>query len=69
MAMTAAQLKAGYKYDKSNTTQYRLKLNNKTDMDIISCLESVPNKQGYIKQLIRADIAAGGSPGKETENQ
>ena len=65
MSMTAAQLKAGYKYDRGNTTQFRLKLNNKTDMDIISRLESVPNKQGYIKQLIRADL----EKGKETEKQ
>ena len=65
MSMTAAQLKAGYKYDRENTTQFRLKLNNKTDMDIISRLESMPNKQGYIKQLIRADL----EKGKETEKQ
>lgn len=30
-----------------------------TEQDIINKLESVPNKAGYIKQLIRADIAAG----------
>ena len=65
MSMTAAQLKAGYKYDRENTTQFRLKLNNKTDMDIIKRLESVPNKQGYIKQLIRTDL----EKGKETEKQ
>lgn len=63
MSMTAAQLKAGYKYDRENTKQFRLKLNTKTDMDIINRLESVPNKQGYIKQLIRADL----EKGKETE--
>lgn len=30
-----------------------------TEQDIIEKLESVPNKAGYIKQLIRADIAKG----------
>ena len=46
------------KYDKTNTTQIRMKLNLKTDADILEKLESVGNKQGYIKALIRADIAA-----------
>lgn len=44
------------KYDKANTVQYKLKLNKKWDRDIIAKLESVGNKQGYIKELIRADI-------------
>ena len=46
------------KYDKANTTQIRMKLNLKTDADILEKLESVGNKQGYIKALIREDIAA-----------
>ena len=44
------------KYDKANTVQYKLKLNKKWDRDIIAKLEGVGNKQGYIKELIRADI-------------
>lgn len=44
------------KYDKANTVQYKLKLNRKWDRDIIAKLDSVGNKQGYIKELIRADI-------------
>lgn len=44
------------RYDKENTVSVRLKLNKKTDSDIITKLEKVDNKQGYIKQLIRADI-------------
>lgn len=43
------------KYDKANTVQVRLKLNIKTDADIIKKLAEVGNKQGYIKALIRAD--------------
>lgn len=46
------------KYDKANTTQVRMKLNLKTDADILEKLDSVGNKQGYIKALIRADIEA-----------
>ena len=45
-------------YDKAHTTRYQLKLNNETDKEIIEKLSTVKSKQGYIKQLIRADIAA-----------
>lgn len=38
--------------------QYKLACFTSTEMDIINKLESVPNKAGYIKSLIRADIAA-----------
>ena len=50
---TAAQIRANEKYDKENTTGLYLKFNNKTDKDILEYLKSVPNKQGFIKQLIR----------------
>lgn len=60
--MTPAQKRAKEKYDKQNTTQVKLKLNLKTDKDIIEKLESVGNKQGYIKRLIREDLQ------KETES-
>ena len=33
---------------------YGLKLNTKSDKDIINFLESYPNKQGAIKYIIRA---------------
>ena len=46
------------KYDKKNTKQFMMKLNLKYDADIIDKLESVKNRQGYIKDLIRNDIAA-----------
>lgn len=44
------------KYDKEHTVQYKLKLNKGKDAEIIKKLESEPNKQGYIKGLIKADI-------------
>ena len=37
--------------------QYSLPCFTTTEQDIIDKLESVPNKAGYIKSLIRADIA------------
>jgi hypothetical protein len=44
-------------YDEQNTVQFKMKLNRKTDKDILKKLETVKSKQGYIKSLIRADIA------------
>jgi hypothetical protein len=54
--MTPAQKRAKEKYDENNTIQVKLKLNLKTDKDIIEALERSGNKQGYIKELIRADL-------------
>lgn len=34
-------------------------LNRKTDADILQKLSEVESKQGYIKELIRKDIAKG----------
>lgn len=48
------------KWDKENTVVVTMKLNKNKDADIIEKLRSVPNRQGYIKQLIRGDIAKGG---------
>lgn len=53
---TGAQLKAIRKYDDEHTKQIVLKLNLKTDADILERLAEVGNKQGYIKDLIRHDI-------------
>jgi hypothetical protein len=47
------------KYDDNNTIQVKLKLNCKTDADIIAYLNSVDNKQGTIKQLIRDKLSQG----------
>lgn len=43
-------------WDKTNTRHYGFKFNNNTDADIIAKLDSVPNRQNYIKELIRADL-------------
>lgn len=56
MATSKAQLRAQAKYDKDNTVQVKLKLNKKTDADIIKRLSEADSKQGYIKELIRLDI-------------
>ena len=54
---TEAQKRAIAKYDQQNTKQIKLKLNLKTDKDIIAKLDQVDNTQGYIKDLIRSDIS------------
>lgn len=59
MAWTEARQRAQIKYDAKATIQYHLKLNRKTDADIIARLEEIAGlegKQGYIKRLIRQDI-------------
>lgn len=48
------------KYDKLNTVQILLKLNKKTDKDILDNVKFT-NKQGSIKELIRKGL-------KENEN-
>lgn len=54
---TEAQKRAARKYNNKNVQQIVLGLNKKTDADIIAHLCTVQSKQGYIKELIRADIA------------
>jgi hypothetical protein len=56
--VSEAQKRASNRYDRANTKAVALKLNKKTDADILAKLEEVGNVQGYIKQLIRADIEA-----------
>ena len=52
-----SQKEAVRRYDKENTRQIILKLNLKTDADILDKLDAVENKQGYIKNLIRQDLS------------
>lgn len=53
---TESRLRANSKYDKANTKSFIIKLNLKTDADVIERLERVENRQGYIKSLIRRDM-------------
>lgn len=53
---TEAQKRAVLKYDAANTTQIHLKLNNKTDADILDYLAQLDNVQGFIKTAIRCQI-------------
>lgn len=53
---TEAKKRANAKYDAANTKQIALKLNTKTDADILQRLKETGNAQGYIKRLIREDM-------------
>ena len=67
MAKTKAEIQKEYdkrtgyaaqkKYAQSATKRIAFDVNLNTDQDIIQRLAEVHNKQGYIKALIRADIA------------
>ena len=44
-------------WKRENLRQYKLRFNIRTDKDLIEKLDAQENIQGYIKSLIRADIA------------
>lgn len=43
-------------YEKENIRQIRLKINRKTEPELLEWIEKQGNIQGYIKQLIREDM-------------
>lgn len=53
---TEARIRANAKYNANHVKMINLHFNVGTDADIIAKLDSVENKTGYIKDLIRADI-------------
>lgn len=57
MSVSEAQKRASAKYNKKNTKLFNIRLMLTTDADIITFLDTKANKQGYVKSLIRADIA------------
>ena len=55
----AATLK---RYDEAHRDDYKgyyFKLNKKTDPELIAYLDSIENKQGFIKDLIREHMKSG----------
>ena len=43
-------------YEKENLRQIRLKINRKTEPDLLAWVEKQGNVQGYIKKLIRREM-------------
>ena len=66
---TPERTKYQQRWAAGHMTTLALKLNNNTDADILAKLDQVPSKQGYVKQLIRADIAASPDPGTVPEQK
>ena len=54
--ITDAQKRATIKYEKSNIKRVVLKLNKKTDVDIIEYLDQQKNVNGKLKDIIREKI-------------
>lgn len=54
---TEAQKRAKKKYDEKTAVYIGLKLNRNTDADIIEFLNGIPNRQSYIKALLRDKIS------------
>ena len=56
---TEAQKRAVIKYEKENVVQILVKLNRKTDADLIEILNEQTSKQGFIKDCIREHMKRG----------
>jgi len=61
--------RATQKYIKENLRNISLMCNKKYDDDILVWLDSQDNKQGYLKALIRADMARQGFTRKDNEQE
>lgn len=57
--LTDAKRRANAKSEKKNVVRIVMKLSKGTDADIIEKLQSLDNRQGYLKELIRKDLKAG----------
>lgn len=56
--MATEKYKSQERYDAEHTFRMSIKLNRKTERDIIGWINKQPRKQTAIKNLIRAAIAA-----------
>lgn len=57
MAQKESAIRAVNKFNKEKTKSVQIRLNMNTDADILAKLDSVESKMGYIKRLIREDMA------------
>lgn len=56
MKIPECDYRASQKYQREKCRTITLQLNKRIDEDILTWLDSQPNKQGYLKELIRADM-------------
>lgn len=59
MKTSKAQIRASNKYNRDNTRAFCIRLNKNTDSEIITYLDQIENKTGYIKRLISEDMGYG----------
>lgn len=57
MAVSDAQRKADAKYKRERTTLRGIRF-YPADAEVLAWLDAQPNKQGYVKELIRRDMEA-----------
>lgn len=57
MAKTEAERRAAEKYKAAHRVSMQIDLNRGTEDDIIEYVSKIQNKSGYVKALIRADMA------------
>lgn len=57
--MTSKKAAYNTAYNKANTVVLNIRLNKRTDKDIIEALETCANKSKLIKDLIRREISEG----------
>lgn len=69
MAYSESVKQSQLRYQRESVTQIKMNLVKNTDADILAWLNSQENKQGYLKELIRADMAKHGFTPKKEENE
>ena len=60
MKIRESNYRASQKYRAEKCRKVQLELNKRIDADVLDWLDSLPNKAGYIKDLIRADMEKNG---------
>lgn len=56
MNVRESDYRASQKYQREKCRKITVQMNKRLDEDILEWLDSLPNKAGYIKDLIRADM-------------
>lgn len=56
MKIPESNYRASQKYKREKCRKITLELNRRIDEDILTWIDSQPNKSGYLKALIRADM-------------
>lgn len=59
MSVKKSQIRAITKYNARHTVPVLVRFNRRTEPELVDKITTVPNKSGYIKSLIKNDIANG----------